>query len=103
MTFAFPLEPFREDQSILCIQVGVESAAFALDALADLPQGVSAMGRMLLDERSVNAGAVQELIEQFLVGPFMDGLIAFGALQVAGGFLKVMNIRCGRVFLLELK
>ena len=103
MTFAFPLEPFCEYQSILSIQVGAESAAFALDALSNLPQSVGVVGCMCLAKGCINACAVQELIEQLLVGPFMDGLIAFGALQVSCGFLKVMNIRGGRMFLLELE
>ena len=83
--------------------MGVESAAFALDALSNLPQSVGVVGCMFLAKGCINACAVQELIEQLLVGPFMDGLIAFGALQVSCGFLKVMNIRGGRVFLLELE
>ena len=61
------------------------------------------MGCMLLGEGCINAGAVQELIEQLFIGPFVDGSVAFGALQVASGFLEVMNICCGRMFLLELE
>ena len=51
----------------------------------------------------INAAAVQELVEQLFIGSLVDGLIAFGALQIACGLLKLMNIRCGGMFLLELK
>ena len=91
MTFAFPLEPFRE------------SAAFALYAFANLPQRVGSVCCMLLGERCINAAAVQEVVEKLFIDPFMDGLVAFGALQVASGLLWVMNIRGGRMFLLELE
>ena len=103
MTFAFPLEPFRENQPVLSIQVGVKSAAFALYAFANLPQSVGSVCCMHLGERCINAAAVQEVVEKLFIDPFMDGLVAFGALQVASGLLWVMNIRGGRMFLLELE
>ena len=103
MSLTLPLEPFRENQAVLCIKVGVKSTSFALDALADLPQGVCPMGCMYLGKGGIDASAVQELIEQLFIGPFVAGLVAFGAFQVTSGFLEVMNIRGGRMFLLELK
>ena len=101
MTFALLLH--RENQAVLSIKVGVQPTPFALDAFADLPQSVCPMGGMLSVEGSINAGAVQELVEQLFIGPFVDGLVAFGALQVTCSLLKMVNIRSGWMFLLELK
>ena len=61
------------------------------------------MGGVLLGEGCINARAVQELIEQLFIGPFVDGLVAFGALQVSSGFLEVVNLWRGWMFMLELK
>ena len=80
MTFALLLEPLRENQAVVSIKVGVQPTPFALDAFAILPQGVCPMGGMLSVEGSINAGAGQELVEQVFIGPFVDGLAAFGAL-----------------------
>ena len=102
MTFALSLEPFREDQAVLCIQVGVKTTAFALDAFANLPQSVGPMSCMLLGVRCIDAGAVQELVEQIFIGPFVGGLVAFGALQVTSRLLKMVNIRSGGMLLLDL-
>ena len=37
----------------------------------------------------INAAAVQELVEQLFIGSLVDGLIAFGALQIACGLFEV--------------
>ena len=87
MTLALFLEPLRENQAVVSIKVSVQPTPFALDAFSNLLQCVCPMGGMLTVEGSINAGAVQELVEQVFIGPFVDGLAAFGALQIPSRLL----------------
>ena len=100
MALAFLLKALGDDESFLLIQVAVQSAAFALDGFSKLPQGMGAVCLMLLGVWGVYAGAGQELVEQFLVCPFVDGLVALAALEIPSCLLKLVLIWCDRMFLL---
>ena len=50
---------------------------------------------MLTGESSVDAGALEELVENLLVSSIVDCLVAFGALQVPCSLLIDMGIRRG--------
>ena len=101
MPLAFFLQPFGEDEPFLVIKVAGDATAFALDGLANLPESVSAVGLMCLVEGSIDAGTVQELVEELVIGFLVDGEIAFAALEIASGLLEPVDIRSGWMLLLR--
>ena len=103
MAFAFLLKALGDDESVLLIQVAVQSAAFALDGFSNLPQGMGAVCLMLLGVWGIYAGAGQELVEQFLVCPFLNCLVALAAFEIPSCLLEPVLIWCDRMRLLGLQ
>ena len=58
---------------------------------------------MLRGVWDIDAGAVQELVETFLIRSFVDGLIALAALEVPSCLLEPVFIGCDRMLLLGLQ
>ena len=94
---AFLFDPFREDQAFSIIKMALQATSFALDGFSSLRQSVGWAG---LAVGRINAGSFDEESEGLLIGHCQ---VAFGALDVAFGFLEGMYIRRDWMLLLELE
>ena len=70
-----PLHSFcrpGDDEAFFLIKVALQPTAFAVNGLSNLPQCVSTVCLVLFVEGSINAGAVQELVEELFIGSLVD-------------------------------
>ena len=73
----------------------------AFDALALLPQSVAGVTTVAFAVAFINAPALDEGLEALLVGSFVNGEVAFGALEVPCGLLE--GVLISRLWMLQLK
>ena len=103
LSLAFIAEPFGQNDTVRFIKMIVESTVAAFNALDFLPQAVGGMSAVGLSEHLINAAALDEAVEQVLIGSLVDTAATLVTCEISFDLLEPMMLWLGRCVLLLVK